>query len=231
MWNGVGGSTNVYGALWPRYRPSDFRKYLVYATRNDDTGELSTGICSRTRPMDDAAADLEYARAIRAGAPLLGRISGSVMRRDDSFAGMRSRAPEPLPDVTIRFEQDGVVMARATTDAYGGFSVSGLAAGKYRVVHELPDAYYSTVFPEQVTLILTNPPLGWRVGSDAPIGPLYEAFLANAARRLVRGGRLVWISAAPALTRSIAARHGLGLRDEWPIEMGCLDTAIQLFVA
>jgi choline dehydrogenase-like flavoprotein len=26
MWNGVGGSTNVYGALWPRYRPSDFRK-------------------------------------------------------------------------------------------------------------------------------------------------------------------------------------------------------------
>jgi choline dehydrogenase-like flavoprotein len=26
MWNAVGGSTNVYGALWPRYRPSDFRK-------------------------------------------------------------------------------------------------------------------------------------------------------------------------------------------------------------
>ena len=26
MWNGVGGSTNVYGALWPRFRPSDFRK-------------------------------------------------------------------------------------------------------------------------------------------------------------------------------------------------------------
>jgi 2-methyl-1,2-propanediol dehydrogenase len=26
MWNAVGGSTNVYGAIWPRYRPSDFRK-------------------------------------------------------------------------------------------------------------------------------------------------------------------------------------------------------------
>jgi choline dehydrogenase-like flavoprotein len=26
MWNGVGGSTNVYAALWPRFRPSDFRK-------------------------------------------------------------------------------------------------------------------------------------------------------------------------------------------------------------
>lgn len=26
MWNGIGGSTNVYAALWPRFRPSDFRK-------------------------------------------------------------------------------------------------------------------------------------------------------------------------------------------------------------
>ncbi len=26
MWNGVGGSTNVFAALWPRFRPSDFRK-------------------------------------------------------------------------------------------------------------------------------------------------------------------------------------------------------------
>ncbi len=26
MWNGIGGSTNAYAALWPRLRPSDFRK-------------------------------------------------------------------------------------------------------------------------------------------------------------------------------------------------------------
>lgn len=26
MWNGVGGSTNLYTATWPRFRPSDFRK-------------------------------------------------------------------------------------------------------------------------------------------------------------------------------------------------------------
>ncbi len=26
MWNAVGGSTNVYTGLWPRYRPSDFKK-------------------------------------------------------------------------------------------------------------------------------------------------------------------------------------------------------------
>lgn len=35
MWNGVGGSTNVYGALWPRYRPSDFRKGVEHGQQPD----------------------------------------------------------------------------------------------------------------------------------------------------------------------------------------------------
>ncbi len=35
MWNGVGGSTNVYGALWPRYRPSDFRKGTEHGQQPD----------------------------------------------------------------------------------------------------------------------------------------------------------------------------------------------------
>ncbi len=35
MWNGVGGSTNVYGALWPRYRPSDFRKGIEHGLAPD----------------------------------------------------------------------------------------------------------------------------------------------------------------------------------------------------
>ncbi len=35
MWNAVGGSTNVYGALWPRYRPSDFRKGVEHGLAPD----------------------------------------------------------------------------------------------------------------------------------------------------------------------------------------------------
>lgn len=35
MWNGVGGSTNVYAALWPRFRPSDFRKGLEHGLAPD----------------------------------------------------------------------------------------------------------------------------------------------------------------------------------------------------
>jgi 2-methyl-1,2-propanediol dehydrogenase len=35
MWNAVGGSTNVYGAIWPRYRPSDFRKGTEHGMQPD----------------------------------------------------------------------------------------------------------------------------------------------------------------------------------------------------
>jgi choline dehydrogenase-like flavoprotein len=35
MWNGVGGSTNVYGAIWPRFRPSDFRKGIEHGHAPD----------------------------------------------------------------------------------------------------------------------------------------------------------------------------------------------------
>lgn len=35
MWNGVGGSTNVFAALWPRFRPSDFRKGVEHGLAPD----------------------------------------------------------------------------------------------------------------------------------------------------------------------------------------------------
>lgn len=35
MWNGIGGSTNVYAALWPRFRPSDFRKGIEHGLAPD----------------------------------------------------------------------------------------------------------------------------------------------------------------------------------------------------
>jgi len=35
MWNGVGGSTTVYTATWPRFRPSDFRKGTEHGRQPD----------------------------------------------------------------------------------------------------------------------------------------------------------------------------------------------------
>ena len=135
------------------YNFKEGREYLVYAAIGEGTGQLTTGICSRTRPVEDAASDLEYARAILAGAPPLGRISGSVMLRTESFDRIAPRDPVPLADVDLRFEKDGVAVARATTDAYGGFSTNGLGPGKYKIVPELPDTQYAVVYPDPVLLL------------------------------------------------------------------------------
>ena len=35
MWNGVGGGTNIFTALWPRLRPSDFRKGVEHGLAPD----------------------------------------------------------------------------------------------------------------------------------------------------------------------------------------------------
>jgi len=56
-------------------------------------------------------------------------------------------------------------------------------------------------------LVITNPPLGSRVQVDA--AALLVAVLPVIARRLVRGGRLVWITPAPQQTTRAAEALGL----------------------
>ena len=62
--------------------------------------------------------------------------------------------------------------------------------------------------PATSTSSITNPPLGSRVQVDA--AALLVAVLPVIARRLARGGRLVWITPAPQQTTRVA--EGLGLR-------------------
>ena len=52
---------------------------------------------------------------------------------------------------------------------------------------------------------------------------------AHAARVLQPGGRLVWISALPEVTRAAAARAGLRETHRSPIEMGCLRTELEVY--
>lgn len=63
--------------------------------------------------------------------------------------------------------------------------------------------------PEGTTLVLTNPPLGYRVGFGAPTDRILVRFVEHAARSLVSGGRLVWLSSAPEATAEAGRRAGL----------------------
>jgi hypothetical protein len=78
-----------------------------------------------------------------------------------------------------------------------------------------------------VTLILTNPPMGRRVARERDLSKLFEAFLAHAARTLIAGGRLVWLSPLPSLTRELGARVGLRLQVGPPVDMGGFEAELQ----
>lgn len=109
-------------------------QYLVYAYSNHDK-VLGTSICTRTRPLSNAAEDLEFIEAL-SKAPPGGTISGEVGLR-------RPAQPDvypwpPVKDVKILIKGPDKQFERKT-DSEGKFSISGLTPGTYKVSIELPD--------------------------------------------------------------------------------------------
>jgi tRNA G10 N-methylase Trm11 len=83
--------------------------------------------------------------------------------------------------------------------------------------------------PDAVTLIITNPPMGRRLARDGSIGDLLDQFVLHAARVLVPGGRLVWLSPLPERTRRSARRAGLDARGAGPmVDMGGFEAELQV---
>jgi hypothetical protein len=100
-------------------------QYLVYAYRQKD-GSLYTGICSRTRPLSEAADDLAYIRGLsstKPGATVFGQVQG------------RSKTGEQLRAVKgARIIIEGPAkLVEATTDEKGRYRVSDLPPDKYKV--------------------------------------------------------------------------------------------------
>ena len=103
--------------------------YFIYGYKNAE-GRLTTSICSRTRPVAEAAEDLRYFRA-------LGDVSTSEIRVRTGFPGVPGKQ-----GITIVAEGEGL-RNRAVTDA-GGYAVfKPLPPGEYRIHIEndgdLPD--------------------------------------------------------------------------------------------
>jgi hypothetical protein len=111
--------------------------YLVYAYRNAETGLLSTGICTRTKPASDATEDLEFLRTLGSRAPGV-VISGTVVLE-------RSQEREETKPTRIGVAAARVVIVgegttkEVVTDAKGAYAFSGLSAGRYKVKLLLPD--------------------------------------------------------------------------------------------
>jgi len=70
---------------------------------------------------------------------------------------------------------------------------ANLSAARARAELHVADVREHSV--RGATLVITNPPMGRRLVRDRTLGDLYDAALASAHKSLVRGGRLVWLTA------------------------------------
>jgi hypothetical protein len=129
--------------------------YFVYAHQSQ--GGLTSTICSRTRPLRDAADDLAYARSLSAlvpGAPA--RVSGTVrawrppalVNGDPRTLAIDRQFP-PMPGVVVTATGEGGAFT-ATSNQKGEFVLTGLPLGKYELIPEAPAGY--AALPRRVEL-------------------------------------------------------------------------------
>lgn len=81
--------------------------------------------------------------------------------------------------------------------------------------------------PRDLTLVVTNPPMGRRITGGAPLDELLVPMVSHVARGLVRGGRLAWVTPSPKKTDPAAQRGGLVLDRAITIDMGGFPASLQ----
>jgi hypothetical protein len=128
------------------------REYLVYAARTAGAGNaLPTSVCTRTREIEDAAADVSYARAVKDGTAPGGTITGQVLLAGRDLNGRLTRRRSPLPQIGVRIAKDGSDESVVTNEA-GDFVAAHRGPGVYTVSLDLPDRYYLETPPPPVTI-------------------------------------------------------------------------------
>ena len=88
-------------------------EYIVYAARSEG-GALTTSRCLRTRDVEDAGADLAYARDVKQGSAGVGQITGRVVVVPRDLTGNAAGPPMPLPDIAVIVARDGVAESMVT---------------------------------------------------------------------------------------------------------------------
>jgi hypothetical protein len=113
-------------------------RYLVYASRRE-SGELTTGICSRTNLLAKAAGDVAFLRSMPATGPR-GRVFGRVIevQREPGAYGATERRAVAGIRITV---QSGAFERDVLSDASGRYEVTGVPVGKAKVQVNAPFGY------------------------------------------------------------------------------------------
>jgi 5-hydroxyisourate hydrolase-like protein (transthyretin family) len=128
-------------------------EYLVYARRDEGTGDLVVTLCSPTQELSRAADDLTYLRRIAAGEVIPARISGEVLLGSRRLEPVQTplRDPRPLAGIGIALGRSGQTV-RVVTGDDGRFAAEGLSAGRYDVAPELSEGLYAEGWPRTIDL-------------------------------------------------------------------------------
>lgn len=132
------------------------------------------------------------------------------------------------------------LIERARLGAYGeligtDLDPAALAAAKTNLVNAKiqraklveTDARKAKLPP--IDLLISNPPMGRRVARGEDVGELLVDILEVAARKLRPGGRIVWLSPLPGVTRRAARELGLAPTYQSMVDMGGFEAELQRF--
>ena len=110
-------------------------------------------------------------------------------------------------------------------DALSAARVNAEAAGVTDLSLSSHDATQHA--PPGVTRIITNPPMGRRVARDGSLAELLDRFTDHAARVLLPGGRLTWLSPLPGRTAARAEANALSVVLRQSVDMGGFHAELQ----
>ncbi|MCA1615473.1 MAG: carboxypeptidase-like regulatory domain-containing protein [Acidobacteria bacterium] len=105
------------------------RRYLVYASVNDK-GQLATGICTATKPLEQAAEEIEFIRGLPQKSPEVAIYGAINFSARDLLTG--GHVNEPVREARVLVEGAGT-RREIGADAEGKFQATGLPAGTYSV--------------------------------------------------------------------------------------------------
>jgi hypothetical protein len=119
--------------------------YLIYANSDEQTGKIETSVCSRTRRLTDASADLGYLFFVQQGEGKTVRIEGSLVPPPrDRSTGTQENADTTRAGLVVALS--GERQSRYIRSGPDGeFVFEGLPAGTYTI------SVYGADFPREST--------------------------------------------------------------------------------
>lgn len=139
------------GAADCGYRFSVGGDYVIYAHANK--GELFTSICSRTRPLSDAAEDLAFFRTMSSAPSVRGKLLFAATYVDDVSDADGGTFHGPFAGIKLSVSSsDGRITRTAATNASGTASVD-VPPGSYRVEVAAPSGYYADPGVTEINLV------------------------------------------------------------------------------